>query len=424
MKRTDLKQCEEQIVDLYKRKWSQKEIADELGASQQGIGKVLARKNILIRKEKSLCNSTYFDTINSEEKAYWLGFLAADGWISTKKQIGVSLHISDKAHIVKFCAAVFPGAEVKVRRNTEAYVLFKSAHMVESLQKYGFTTQKSEEFTPVVPKGYEKDFWRGMIDGDGSLCATKNGYWSLSLIGTKQTATTFKKFCVANGVKTGDFHKNKECHVYTVWGVNAKKIMATLYEGATIALDRKKEIAKKKMLTSSQEGCLDIGQSMAKEFLQKNHYLQTLPIGLRCYGWFRKGKLIGVAAIGSTSSPALEKKYKGRAIELRRFALSLNEKNLASKFLAAVVRDVKIFYEGRKDILLSFADGAQGHEGTIYKAIGATEVSRSGKQIVGKTKDGALLTGVHLQRYVKENGIYDLQFEESSGKICYSIALV
>ena len=45
-------------------------------------------------------NECSFDTIDTEEKAYWLGFMYADGYISSKNnQIGLSLAVKDIEHL-------------------------------------------------------------------------------------------------------------------------------------------------------------------------------------------------------------------------------------------------------------------------------------------------------------------------------------
>ena len=44
-----------------------------------------------------------FDVIDTEEKAYWLGFLYADGNVSnTKNEVGITLQSSDIKHLYKF----------------------------------------------------------------------------------------------------------------------------------------------------------------------------------------------------------------------------------------------------------------------------------------------------------------------------------
>lgn len=53
-------------------------------------------------------NAHYFKFIDTKEKAYWLGFLCADGYISKTKygKLGIGLSVKDKVHLIKFCQAI------------------------------------------------------------------------------------------------------------------------------------------------------------------------------------------------------------------------------------------------------------------------------------------------------------------------------
>ena len=48
-------------------------------------------------------NDDYFETINCEQKAYWLGFLCADGWINKRStgqdRLVLDISIKDKEHL-------------------------------------------------------------------------------------------------------------------------------------------------------------------------------------------------------------------------------------------------------------------------------------------------------------------------------------
>jgi hypothetical protein len=48
-----------------------------------------------------MLNQTFFDEIDIEEKTYWLGFLFADGCITTQSRIALNLQEKDRAHEVK-----------------------------------------------------------------------------------------------------------------------------------------------------------------------------------------------------------------------------------------------------------------------------------------------------------------------------------
>ncbi|MFW9989448.1 MAG: hypothetical protein ACFFC3_12395, partial [Candidatus Odinarchaeota archaeon] len=53
-------------------------------------------------------NAHYFKFIDTKEKAYWLGFLCADGYINETRygRLGIGLSIKDKEHLIKFCEAI------------------------------------------------------------------------------------------------------------------------------------------------------------------------------------------------------------------------------------------------------------------------------------------------------------------------------
>lgn len=68
--------------------------------------KIKARK-LGLSKYPYTCDYNYFDKIDSEEKAYWLGFIFADGYISVNENsnsgcVGIDLCLSDIDHLKKF----------------------------------------------------------------------------------------------------------------------------------------------------------------------------------------------------------------------------------------------------------------------------------------------------------------------------------
>ena len=66
--------------------------------------------NVISRPDGKLpINSNYFETIDTEHKAYWLGFIYADGYLSISgktKRMGVSLCLKDKVHLQNFSKCI------------------------------------------------------------------------------------------------------------------------------------------------------------------------------------------------------------------------------------------------------------------------------------------------------------------------------
>lgn len=129
---------------------------------------------------KYTVNETYFDTINTPEKAYWLGFLWADGNISktTDRSSGPNrLRIAQKKdeekHLIRFQKEIESNHPLK-------YVMHKDNHIVAqidinsrklcmALQSIGFDNKDKRTQIPKIPNELISHFIRGYFDGDGCL---------------------------------------------------------------------------------------------------------------------------------------------------------------------------------------------------------------------------------------------------------------
>src|ERR1022692_4624832 len=101
----------EESIELYKTGLPMLKVCSITGISfgplQQNLQKRNLSRSNKQNSRKYQVNHNYFHTIDSEEKAYWLGFFYADGYVSRKtsptiqKLIGCSLQESDCNHIEK-----------------------------------------------------------------------------------------------------------------------------------------------------------------------------------------------------------------------------------------------------------------------------------------------------------------------------------
>lgn len=245
----------QQMGERYREGLSQSEIAREFGLSQQGVDSILRRIGVESRKTKAwkMLDEHYFDFVDTEEKAYWLGFLGADGWCYKSKNggcmVGLSLKLSDRGHIEKFRNAICSKAKIcnRVGRGRqESQLLFKSVVMYNRLHQLGIREGKSRNFIPIVPVGFECHFWRGMVDGDGSLpvmCRYGHQRIVIELVGTRDVCEGFRNFGEkVAGKMQGISSYGTYCRV-GVEGRVAKKLIGVLYGGAGIYLQRKCDIA-------------------------------------------------------------------------------------------------------------------------------------------------------------------------------------
>ena len=135
-------------------------------------------------------NYNYFDTIDTEEKAYWLGFLFADGNLSvpsytTKEgkikngryKISLELKAEDIEHLKKFAKAIDYEKEIKTVKcsgyddtTKRCRLMFNNKHMWNTLNNLGCTPRKSLTLQfPNISEKLEIPFIRGYFDGDGCL---------------------------------------------------------------------------------------------------------------------------------------------------------------------------------------------------------------------------------------------------------------
>jgi hypothetical protein len=90
------------------------------------------------------------------------------------------------------------------------------------------------------------DFWRGVVDGDGSLGILASGYAYFGLVGSRRLLEAFLLFLKNNDLGARmTIRPDKTIFQIATAGYIAEKIVAFLYESATVALDRKAAAAAK-----------------------------------------------------------------------------------------------------------------------------------------------------------------------------------
>lgn len=209
-------------------------------------------------------NKNFFENIDTEEKAYWLGFIAADGNIRKDfHKLRIELNIQDKQHLEKFRSAIQGNMSIKEwkrLKNHSCYIEINSVKMCKDLFQYGITPNKSLSLKidfEKIPQELQHHLIRGYFDGDGSLnMYEKEGYeyWEINFIGTQHFLTYIMNFFNKK-------HKISTCgnnfRFNFKKGEDIKDILDILFSNATIFLDRKKEKYDKFMALNDYQGvCL------------------------------------------------------------------------------------------------------------------------------------------------------------------------
>jgi hypothetical protein len=126
----------------------------------------------------------YFHTIDAKEKAYWLGFLYADGFLTEQHgsiEIRLELSKDDEDSVDRFCGDLGLNndkKEYRRHRNLErecVEIRFACRRMSDDLIRHGLKFRKSKiiEYPKLSSRDLELAFLLGYYDGDGKHNTTE-----------------------------------------------------------------------------------------------------------------------------------------------------------------------------------------------------------------------------------------------------------
>ena len=240
------------IIDLYKEGYSGIKIAEILNLKSRTVYRLIKKSGITrsnsINSRKYYVDHNFFETIDTEEKAYWLGFLMADGSVSEKtNKISLALHTSDKGHIEKFLKDLKSNYKIKDYLNNfnspYSRVIISSSKIKEDLIRLGCVPNKSGVLKfPVLNNDLKSHFIRGYFDGDGSISISGKQF-KFRVCGTYEF---LKEILINIGfknklLKRWPLRNNNNYDIDIGGNIQVLSICNYLYENSTLFLDRKFE---------------------------------------------------------------------------------------------------------------------------------------------------------------------------------------
>ena len=255
-----------------------KGISKKYGINQKTLSKYLKLKGIPIKniRNSSSFNTRFFQNIDTEEKAYWLGFMYADGWVSSSgNTVGLSISLKDIDHLEKYNQALNYKKGLNVsethqfgdntnhkNKNGETMYMVRTQIANDDLRSdlinAGCIPNKSLilEFPNInifkESDKYSKEeliihFIRGYFDGDGTLGLYQhsktniNKEESLIFVGTKQFLENVQKY-LGNGFLMQKPNCNLTTYRLSYSTQKAFNVAYKLYNNATVYLKRKYDI--------------------------------------------------------------------------------------------------------------------------------------------------------------------------------------
>lgn len=255
---------EKKIIKMYTvDNLSTVKIANVFGCSHHTIAKVLKYHNIdrtgLSRRKYGI-NENYFDSIDTPEKAYILGFLFADGSNNPKKQtVSMSLQEEDFDILEKIRLEIGSKKPLEyldysnkhdfgyTYKNQYRLLLF-SKKISSRLSSLGMIPSKSLFLKyPDIPSNLHRHFIRGYFDGDGSLYQyvinSNNKKVTVTITSTEDFCLSVKsiiekELSIYCGIYDASCH-NGITKVLTISGKTSFSFLDWIYKDASIYMDRK-----------------------------------------------------------------------------------------------------------------------------------------------------------------------------------------
>lgn len=247
-------------------------VANKLNVKPAQVQWILKKYNFSlgtsVGHRKYQADHTFFNNIDTEEKAYWLGFMMADGSILEPKSksnrvMKLIIQARDELHLYKFkedLNSEHPVNKItlksgKYKGNEYSSFGISSKELTDDLIRLGCTPRKSLTLKfPVIDDELIHHFIRGYFDGDGSVFTTVEKHWRsgalkeiilADFIGTFEFLTSLLEYLTPIiGSCVIKHNKRTSTNVYTMRFKREKKVLAFykyLYRDATIFLERKKE---------------------------------------------------------------------------------------------------------------------------------------------------------------------------------------
>jgi len=275
---SEMKRYHRQILRMYDEGFSVKKIAEQVGYSRWSLYGVFKRYGVKLqgRREPSsfkgkhhteeaklknklahlgsvpanrfhTLNEDYFKEIDTKEKAYWLGFIAADGCVTNKRGWHFSWGLKDKEVLEQFLLDIQASHKVRSLKPGYFYISFANQRFIKNLTSHGIVPNKTFElkFPDSLDACLLPHFIRGYWDGDGYIGLSRNMKdLQISVVGTHDFISKLAQHLYEScNLRSNSFYHTKD-HLCSFARTHrqAVKVCNYLYAEPVRFLRRKKEV--------------------------------------------------------------------------------------------------------------------------------------------------------------------------------------
>ncbi len=246
---------ETDIIEPWKQGESLNSLSKRFNTTKSFLSKQLKSLGYQVNNTQTQINfdDTVFDSIDNEEKAYWLGFIWADGNIKTTSKtcyrLTINLKLEDLDHLEKFNKFTkHTKYNIKIDKIKNVCSWYAcSKHLWETLNNYGCTPRKSltlkfPDESIFKSRDLIRHFIRGYFDGDGCISYEryKNGIvMRCSLLGTMDFVEGIKQYTKLENILVQLRHNKNDYFNLKLTNNESKYFASLIYDNAVIYLNRK-----------------------------------------------------------------------------------------------------------------------------------------------------------------------------------------
>ena len=260
--RTISDETKQQFISQYKKQpVALGDICKKFNMCSPTASKILKANNIPIYTKQQLCDPNlkvdYFSNIDSEIKAYLLGFLLADGCIYYNKNSGTYRVIFELKEEDAYIVELF-----KCELNTNSCIVVDNRHgkefyscaitndlVANDLMNLGINIGKPNRYLPCLSAKFQPHLLRGLFDGDGCMTYGKahsygNSYRGrVNIVGFENVINALTHLYDDMGISYYSISKSEDnqlIHIDVRRFVDVQLYYHYMYDNAHYYLDRKK----------------------------------------------------------------------------------------------------------------------------------------------------------------------------------------
>lgn len=237
---------EEQIKDVcirYLNGETTVEISKDYDLCDNSISKVLKQNGVKLRKaviRSRVANHDYFETIDTVDKAYFLGWMISDGAIienKTRKNrsrvISLEINSNDRYILEMFADKLDAPKDIVKDHNKRghSYIRFSSEKMANDLEKLGVFARKSmRNELPKIKESLTSHMLRGYFDGNGIITIDKTDSCHIAFYGSKRICEQVRDLLEEElGFNKNKISKTTCYHIWYGGNGNIRKFFKFIY---------------------------------------------------------------------------------------------------------------------------------------------------------------------------------------------------